>query len=471
MMQSAWKVGLLVVGFVACFVGAYAVLGRSVFAQKTDSYQAVFKNAGGVVTGAPVMLSGVRVGQIGPVRLESANRAIVDLQLDEGTKVPEGTKAVIAGSLIGIGDRPIELVPPETSAPALAPGSQIPGYILSPLESLAPESQATLNALNDTLKATQELISDQEMKGQLVNLLESSNKTITEFGSLAAQMNKFVGTNSGQVQVALSKSAKMLDDLSVATQAVARIAGDGKLEGKMLGLVDEMNATLKQSNALVADLRKTVNDPELQGPMKEILANTQTMTESGTKIATNAETVTKNGVTLSEKAIEIADKASKLADELSGVLSRLDKALSGVAGLGGTAAGGLKGIETSAVVTRESNPGRFRTDFEVKVPAGEESYHIGLYDAFEGNKLIAQIGRPFSTNAVLRYGIYASKPGLGVDYRIAPGTSLRGDLFDVNRPRLDVRARFDFNRDLSGWLGIERIFDGTAPSFGIGIKR
>ncbi len=469
-MQSAWKVGLLIVAFVGCFVAAFAVLGKSMFAEPVDLYKATFKDAGGVTVGAPVNLSGVRVGRVSSVSLAAPGQAVLELEVKEGTGIPIGTKATIAGSLIGIGDRPIELVPPEVVGEMAKPGDTLLGSSQSALASFAPESEETLKALNATLKATQGLLEDQQMRNRLGELLDSSNKTITEFGLLAGQINKVVATNQGQVQVALVKAVAMMEDLQVATKAIARIAGDGKLEGQMTGLIEEMNKTLQQSNGLVADLRKTVNDPELQGPVKQILANTQTMSESGTKIAANAEVMSKNGIEASAKAVGVMEKASKLADELSAVLKKLDTALGGVAGL----ASGGKGvgkIDTDITVTRESSPGRFRSDFSASIPAGAERYHLGLYDAFESNKLIAQIGRPLGTRGEFRYGIYASKPGVGVEYRVAPGVSLRGDLFDVNQPRLDFRAKFDFNRNISGWLGIERIFDDPAPAIGIGIRR
>jgi ABC-type transporter Mla subunit MlaD len=111
-MQSAWKVGLLGIVFLGCLFGAYGILGRTIGAKAEDIYPASFANAGGIVAGSPVMMAGVRVGVVKSVRLASASEAIVILGLDKGTKIPEGTKAVISSSLIGIGDRPIDLVPP-----------------------------------------------------------------------------------------------------------------------------------------------------------------------------------------------------------------------------------------------------------------------------------------------------------------------------------------------------------------------
>lgn len=470
-MQSAWKVGALVVGFTGCVLGAYAVLGRSIFAESKDGYSAKFVDAGGVVSGAPVMLSGVNVGQVVKVQLAGASEAVVSFEIKKGIELPKGTIAEIPNSLIGIGDRPILLKPPVTaSGQPLEVGSVLPGKMTSPLESMAPESGETIKALTATLKATQALLEDQKLKSDVQNLLVTSNKTAAEFGALAANLSSVVTQNQASLRSTLLKANQMMADLSQATAVIAKVASSGEMEGKINRIMDEMNSTMMASTALINDLKKTVNDPELQKPMKDILANTATMTETGTRIANNAEVMTKNGITLSEKAIEIAEKASKLADELSGVLQKFDKTLGSVAGIGQSSGLG-KGMGYETTVTRETSPGRFRTDFEANLPMKGENLYLGIYDAFEGNKLIAQVGRPSNSRTEIRYGVYASKPGLGVKYSLAPGSIIRGDLFDVNKPRLDLRASFSLNKDMTGWIGVERIFNRAAPSIGIGIRR
>ncbi|MBL8059970.1 MAG: MCE family protein [Chthonomonas sp.] len=469
-MQGAVKVGMLVVGFIAALLAAYAVLGRSIFAEKIDLYSATFKDASGMVAGSDVTLSGVRVGRIASIELESPGRAIMTLEVKKGTKIPVGTKAVIAGSLIGIGDRPLDLRPPATIGEMAPPGAQLEGVTQGALGALGPEGEETIKALNQTLIATKNLIEDEKLRSRVDTLLVSSNKTITQFGALASQINQMVGANQAQVQLAMKKAVAMMSDLQVATKSIARIAGDGKLEAQMNGLIAEMNATMRESNLLIADLRKTVNDPELRDPMKDILANTKAMSDSGTKIAADAELMAKNGVTVSEQAITVMDKASKLADELSEVLKKFNETLGGVAGL----ASGGKGvgkIDTEFGLTYESEPRELRTDFEASTVLGGSRLYLGLYDAFETNGLIAQIGRPISARSDLRYGVYAGKPGLGVSYRLAPGAILRGDLFDINNPRFNARARIDFNKEISGWFGVENIFDDPYPTIGFSIRR
>ncbi|MFQ3677542.1 MAG: hypothetical protein SNJ74_06345 [Fimbriimonadaceae bacterium] len=105
------------------------------------------------------------------------------------------------------------------------------------------------------------------------------------------------------------------------------------------------------------------------------------------------------------------------------------------------------------------------------LPLSDESIHLGVFDAFEANRLNVQLGRPLAKGLDYRVGIYASKPGVGVDYRVAPKLTVRGDLFDINDPRLDLRARFDLGGGVLGWLGVDRTFDRNAWSLGVGIRK
>lgn len=470
-MKNAATVGGFVLLFAGLGLGAKLTLGQSLFAPPTAEYKAAFADAGGVVSGSPVLLSGVNIGQVREVRLERAGRAVVVLAVNENVQIPTGTEAVLTQSLVGFGDKPVELIPPVALGAPLPKGAEIPGRIKSSLEGVIPNTDETLKELNATLRATQKLMGDTEMRDKVVTLLDSSNKTITEFGILANRINAVATENQSTVRKTLLQASAIMADVSKTTRAIARISSDGKLEGKMTGLLDEMNASVKQGNGLIADLRKTMNDPELVGPMKQIVANTETMTESGTKIAANAEVMTANGIELSEKAIEIAEKASKLADELSGLLKKADDALGKVGGIASGAKGGLGTVETEAVILRETEPGRTRAEFRAMIPVGKDQYTIGLWDAFESNKLIAQIGRPMGDNLNFRYGVFASKPGVGVEYRLAPGVMLRGDVFDVNEPRFDLRSEFSTRNNFRVLLGLDRVFGSNSPTFGISIRR
>jgi phospholipid/cholesterol/gamma-HCH transport system substrate-binding protein len=466
-MKSAANVGFLVLVFVALIVGAYATLGRTIWAPRTVDFVAEFSDAGGVATGAAVLLSGVKVGEVVAVRLDGPRRARVTLRLREGTPVQVGTVASMPSSLIGIGDRQVELLPPSGDGALLPPGSTILGVKRSPLASLMPESEETLAELNKTLRATQALLSDEKLRTRLEGVMAAGEDTAKQFGTLATRLDRLLAQNSSQLTQALRQGGRVMDDMAVVSGELARFTKEGQVQERVLKLLDGLEQSVQAGRQLVAEMNALVTDPKLREPMEEIFANTKTMTESGTRVAQDAEKMAKNGVTLSERAIEIADKASALADDVKAILDRFKGVIDKLPGV----EQGIRGITAEADLFRESSPGRWRNDMTVHVPYREKEISIGLWDAFESNKVTLQIGQPFGRDATVRYGVFASKPGVGVDYRIAPRLFFRSDLFGVNEPRLDLRARYEFGGGVIGWLGWDRVFEKNAPTIGIGIRR
>lgn len=466
-MQAAAKVGFLVVVFVGLLLGAYAVLGKSLFAKESEMYFAEFEDAGGVTPGTRVLLAGVRVGEVDSVSLEGPSLAKVALRLDKGTVVPEGTTAQLPTSLIGFGDNPVLLVPPATIEGRLAPGATLAGVRPSALEGLLPDSKETIRELNATLVATRKLLEDRELKGSLVALLESGNKTLEQFGAIAREAQGLLAENRATIQVAMNDAARAMADVRRSAEMVAKLATDEQMQGQLRTIVANLESTSKKTDDLVSEINALVTDPELRNPMKATMANVQAMSETGTKIVANTEVMTKNGIVVSEKAVEIADKASALADEASKVLRKLQEFFDKVPDVS------VKPIDVSFDVLRETRDARWRTDVNMALgkPLGDSTLHFGLYDAFESNKVNLQLGKAFGSGNEYRYGIYASKPGLGVDFRVAPRFSLRGDWYDINNPRFDLRGRYEFGNGLVGWFGVDRLLNDNAPIIGIGIRK
>jgi phospholipid/cholesterol/gamma-HCH transport system substrate-binding protein len=107
---------------------------------------------------------------------------------------------------------------------------------------------------------------------------------------------------------------------------------------------------------------------------------------------------------------------------------------------------------------------------ELNVPVGKASVRLGVFDAFEKNGLTVQYDTPLSPSFDVRYGIFAGKPGLGVDYVSTSKVGLRADVWDLNDPRFDARLKFDLGGGFVGWLGLDRIFRDNSPSVGFGVK-
>jgi phospholipid/cholesterol/gamma-HCH transport system substrate-binding protein len=191
------------------------------------------------------------------------------------------------------------------------------------------------------------------------------------------------------------------------------------------------------------------------------------MTETGTRIAANAEKISAEGITISKNVVILSEKANELAEEARIVLKKLQDFFNKV-----PSTGGLKGVEAGMDLIRETTPNHWRTDMNAKIPIGGGSnLHVGVWDAFESNRFTLQLGKPYMSTNEYRYGIYASKPGVGVDFQLSRNLKLKGDLYDINDPRLDLGVRYEFKDGLLGWLGFNQVFDKNAFYVGLGFRR
>lgn len=465
-MQGAWKVGVLILVTAGLIVAGYSLLGKSLFRKETDSYYAIFDDIRGVSPGAPVLLAGVPIGEVSKLELAGATTARVRLDINKGVGIPVGTVANVPGSLIGLGDTAIVLVAPKTSAQNLPAGSTLKGIRENPLAGLLPDTGPTLKELNATLTATRKLLEDQGLKARIEQLLASADSTAKQFGTLATSLDRVVTDNRGQLRHILTESTQILAKVQSITTEVANYAKSGDLPKKIDALMAELSDTIGAGRSLVNNLTEFVNDPNLRQPLAEILDNTKTMTQSGTRVAASAEVIAENGVTLSEKAIEIASKASRLADDAAELLDKFKGAIDKL-----PQQTGFKDVKVTADLFRESQPGRWRNDVMVELPIAGKDVYVGLYDAFESNKVNLQLGQKLTDSMQLRYGVYASKPGIGVDFGPTSKLGLTANAFGVNNPQFDLRLRYDFGAGIIGWVGFDRILRQNAPTVGIGIRR
>jgi phospholipid/cholesterol/gamma-HCH transport system substrate-binding protein len=97
--------GLAAIGYLSLSVGGFSLQSNQNLKLWAD-----FNEVGDLAAGAPVMIAGVRVGEIRGISLEKNFRARVDMALDSNLKLPVDTSAAIVTAGL-LGDRYIELQP------------------------------------------------------------------------------------------------------------------------------------------------------------------------------------------------------------------------------------------------------------------------------------------------------------------------------------------------------------------------
>ncbi|MFQ3677541.1 MAG: MlaD family protein [Fimbriimonadaceae bacterium] len=323
-MSGAWKVGLLVVVFVGLLVGAYQIVGRSLFARPPSIYFAEFEDAGGIQRGAPVLMAGVRVGTVDAVELRGPRLARLALAIDPNVRIPSGTQAFLATSLIGFGDNPIQLLPPSRdSAAALAPGAVLAGRKGSALESLVPDLEQTIAELNATLAATRSLIEDESLRKRIEELLAATEKTIGQFGLVAGRVDRVIAAHQGSIGEIVASVQGTLSEVRQGARLARELLADERWADQAKQMLETLNRTAAEAEKIMASVNQLVGDPVLQQNLKDTLANVRTVSESGTAVAANAEEITRNGIVVSEQVAELSKKANALADPASEVLGKL----------------------------------------------------------------------------------------------------------------------------------------------------
>lgn len=471
-MQGAAKVGALVVVFVVLLYGAYMVLGHDLFGPKQTTYYAEFADAGGVTSGSPVQMAGVKIGTVSEVTLLGPTTARMTLKINEDVKIPAGSTATLPTALIGLGDKAVLVMPPAKPSGYLTAGATLKGVKTGALDGILPNSQETMQELTKTLAATRKLLENQQLQNKLVALLDSGQKTAAQFGKLAASLDNMLAQSNPKIQTALSAATQTMVEVRKGTAMLTQLLGEGKFQKQAHAMLEKLNKAAEGANQIIADVHKLTGDPAIKDSLVKTADNVQKMTDSGTRIAVSAEKMAKDGEKISGNAVIMSEKAIEIETKASALLDEVQKAVDNIKGFfnKGGAKVNVPKVETTMDLLRETDPNEFRTDITAKINFKNNDLYLGLWDAFERNRLTAQIGKPFSSAGSYRYGVYASKPGIGVDYRFAPGLSLRADVFDINHPRFDLRARYEFGKGFYGWLGVEKVFNKNAPMIGFGIR-
>jgi phospholipid/cholesterol/gamma-HCH transport system substrate-binding protein len=479
-MKSAAQVGVLVIVAFVLFAAGVAVVSRS-FGEKTDSYIVVMPDAGGLAKGSKVLMAGVQVGEVTEVGLNGPQQARLKIGLKEGTHVPLSTRALVSTSLVGLGDPPMTLVQDPAyhgAAGDFPPGGTIEGGKAGPLDSILPNGGTELyTEMTETLKSVRKLLADDKLQGGVRDVLattkqtmETSQETLRAFTKLATRGESLVGQNQAQIAAIIRTAEKTLVAVQGTAETIERFAKGGHLQKGADTLLADAHSIAQQSKAILVDLRRTINDPDLNANARATLSNVKETTaklpglvDQTTKVATNVADLTAKSQELPGKLGTVLDKAADLEERLGGLVGKFGGVLD-------RKPKGLPLISTEIDLLRQTDPGYWRTDLSLTVPTGDGFVAAGLWDAFNRNRVTLQYGTSVNSTFGYRYGIYAGRPGVGVDYKLAPRLGVRTDLWDINDPRFDARLRYEFGGGLVGWLGVDRIFAHPSLTIGVGVR-
>jgi len=307
---------------------------------------------------------------------------------------------------------------------------------------------------------------------------ENLNKVINDASGAIQNMSKVLG--DPEIQIRLRQSlANVQSATARLDSAMARIE---ETAGSVLGTARIVRGTvqIQQANVCVA----IENAKAASESLKAFTGELEKLAEKGNiqqDLSAALEAARKSGESLQrsteslEKLVTSPELQQDVRETVKGAKDAVQEARTVIERLG-------KVFGKPPIVTREEIPtrrtnvealyrtadNRFRATLATTVPLKESRFvKLGIYDLGESNEVIIQLGQPIADKMDLRYGLYASKLGLGLDYNLSEKLFSSANLYGSEKTRLDVEAAYRFTDNWGVVVGVDDLLGGNDVVLGV----
>jgi len=419
----------------------------------------VFDDARGLQRGDPVRMVGVKIGEVALVRINDALKAEATLKIDQEYNLYDDYKFQVATSGF-IQERFVEVVPapPNPYASKLTEDVCVIGVLQPSLTDLMVVASEALENLKRTTHGINVLLSDEQILRQVRHALESFADAADAAASLAATTAALAEQSQPQVLAALGDLRTSASDMRAITTRFRSEIAAGPLLSDLEATARRARETAANAERISASLAKLVSDPQLQQQIKESLAAMRDAAVSAKQIGEDLQTFSGEV----RKAAPMVPKVAHEADEMAGTAGALRERLKPPqinAAFDMLFGGEADRWFSSGRLDIQTQPNRF--------------FRVGMDDIGEESNVNVQLGERHGKR-VLRYGLYRSRLGAGMDIDLSKRTTLSLDLFDPNDLRADVLADIPLipgRSDLSLILGARDVGHDSTIVGGVRVER
>lgn len=260
--RSRTAAGVIGVVVIAMVVVVALQMDKLPYLSPISTYSADFDDAGGLVTGDLVVVSGVNVGTVEKIALASTDRgtkARVSFRIQDSVLLGLDTQAAIKTETV-LGRRNLTLIPhgPER----IKPGGSIPNentvspYSLSDALEGATDTlaQTDVDQLNKAISTMTQAFSDTpssvrgavEGVSKLSKAIADRDNSLRELLGKANRVSKILGDRNQQVNDLLLDANSLLGELQTRRQAIGLlITGTRDVTAQISGFINDNNAQLK----------------------------------------------------------------------------------------------------------------------------------------------------------------------------------------------------------------------------------
>jgi phospholipid/cholesterol/gamma-HCH transport system substrate-binding protein len=282
------KVGLLITFAIVILIWAsFSGGGTSVFDAKVP-YMGYMTNVNGLVSGAPVWLAGIEVGNVKSVKfvnLDSLRQIEVKFKIIKSVTNMITTDAAMKLATIGfLGDKYIEIIPGTLTNPRLEPGSVIRTLPTGDLTAAISEGEKTMlsaRKLTENLSdITDKMKVGEGTAGQFFTndtLFHEMTRLITAMTGLVKELQQ----NQERITSSIERASKNLDDIT------SQINSQNGTVGKLISdptLYDNLRSSTGRIDSILARIDRGdgtagafVRDDSLYQEVKNLIVRVENL--------------------------------------------------------------------------------------------------------------------------------------------------------------------------------------------------
>lgn len=255
---------LAVLSIAVLVIGIDFLKGVNVF-QASNTYRISYENVQGLAVSAPVNVNGYKVGQVREISYEYDNpgHVLVQIDIDDELKLPEGTQAVLETDLLGTATISLKL---GTSPSFITPGSKLPGVVPSGMmdkisTDVLPSAAAIFPKVDTLLTTLNRVVADPAITASVKRLdvittnLEQTTRSLNALLATLPPITRDIKTVTGN----FVQTSERLDTLM---QNLGAIPVDS-LVATLQTTLDNLEELSRQLKSPDSTLGQLMNNPAL----------------------------------------------------------------------------------------------------------------------------------------------------------------------------------------------------------------
>jgi len=456
---SELKVGLITVVALALLVFYTFYVREFRVRAATYTVHVTFDNARGLQRGDPVLMVGVKIGEVRSVQINPDLKAKVTLAIYQERPLYQHYQFQIATSGL-IQERFIEVIPQPADpyAARIKDGGEVQGITTPDFADLLAASSQVLQNLNRTSRQLNVVLADQQILAGIRDALHSFSAAARAADDLAQSTSALTRESSPEILSSLRSISSAADDLRKTAAVLRTQLAEG---GALTDLQDTLHharqaaANAERASAALAAL---ISTPEAQQQLRETMSAVHDAAQSAKKVTEDLEAFSQEVRKAAPALPQVTREVQQMAETSATLRERLKPPQ----------------INAAFDLLYGAEPDHTFSSARLDLKTSEDHFlRFGLDDIGEESTINIQLAEQ-QRRARLRYGIFRSRLGVGFDFNLPHDATLSVDLFDPNVPRADILADVPLVLGRSDWslltglrdLGHESVLVG-----GIRLKR